>query len=115
MDQMDVAVFNAAVADYTPVEPHEKKVKRGAGAWSIELKPTKDIAGEMGKRKKPGQLLVGFALETDNEVEHARSKLKKKNSWSLLKKTSGNQLKVKNAKFPSISKSQSLPLKKTAE
>jgi phosphopantothenoylcysteine decarboxylase/phosphopantothenate--cysteine ligase len=79
MDQMDVAVFNAAVADYTPVVSHERKVKRGAGTWSIELKPTKDIAAEMGKRKKPGQLLVGFALETDNEVEHARSKLKKKN------------------------------------
>lgn len=79
MDQMDVAVFNAAVADYTPVLSHKKKVKRGAGAWSIELKPTRDIAAEMGKRKKPGQVLVGFALETDNEVEHARSKLKKKN------------------------------------
>ena len=79
MDQMDVAVFNAAVADYTPVVSHKKKVKRGAGAWSIELEPTKDIAAEMGKRKKSGQVLVGFALETDNELEHARSKLKKKN------------------------------------
>jgi len=79
MDQMDVAVFNAAVSDYTPASPYGKKVKRGDGAWSIELKPTRDIAAEMGKRKKEGQVLVGFALETDNEVEHARMKLEKKN------------------------------------
>ena len=43
------------------------------------MKPTKDIAGEMGKAKKKGQLFVGFALETDNELEHARSKLQRKN------------------------------------
>jgi phosphopantothenoylcysteine decarboxylase/phosphopantothenate--cysteine ligase len=79
MDQMDVAVFNAAVSDYTPVSSSVKKVKRGTGAWSVELKPTRDIAAEMGKRKKEGQVLVGFALETDNELEHARQKLKKKN------------------------------------
>lgn len=79
MNQMDVAVFNAAVSDYTPVSPQGKKVKRGAGEWSIELKPTRDIAAEMGKRKREGQVLVGFALETDNELEHARRKLEKKN------------------------------------
>ena len=56
-----------------------KKIKRGTDAWSVELKPTRDIAAEMGKRKKEGQVLVGFALETDNELEHARQKLKKKN------------------------------------
>jgi phosphopantothenoylcysteine decarboxylase/phosphopantothenate--cysteine ligase len=79
MDQMDVAVFNAAVSDYTPVSSFEKKVKRDDGTWTIELKPTRDIAAEMGKRKKAGQLMVGFALETDNELEHARQKLEKKN------------------------------------
>lgn len=79
IDLVDVAVFNAAVSDYTPAAPHEKKVKRDDGVWSIELIPTRDIAAEMGKRKKSGQVLVGFALETDNEIEHARKKLKKKN------------------------------------
>jgi phosphopantothenoylcysteine decarboxylase/phosphopantothenate--cysteine ligase len=79
MDRMDVAVFNAAVSDYTPAAPHGKKVKRSDGVWSIELKPTRDIAAEMGKRKKAGQVLVGFALETDNEIENARKKLEKKN------------------------------------
>jgi phosphopantothenoylcysteine decarboxylase/phosphopantothenate--cysteine ligase len=77
--QMDIAVFNAAVSDYTPAEPSGKKVKRGEGEWIIRLEPTRDIAAEMGRRKSKGQVLVGFALETDNEEEHAFSKLKKKN------------------------------------
>jgi len=79
MDRMDIAVFNAAVSDYTPVSASGKKVKRGSGEWTIQLKPTKDIAAEMGRRKSAGQVLVGFALETDNEMEHARMKLEKKN------------------------------------
>ncbi len=79
MDRMDIAVFNAAVSDYTPVSASEKKVKRGTGEWTIQLKPTLDIAAEMGRRKSAGQVLVGFALETDNEMEHARLKLEKKN------------------------------------
>ena len=79
MEKMDIAVFNAAVSDYTPVSASGKKMKRGTGELTIQLKPTKDIAAEMGRRKSAGQVLVGFALETDNEVEHARLKLEKKN------------------------------------
>jgi len=79
MEQMDIAVFNAAVSDFTPVSTSGMKVKRGTDEWTIRLKPTKDIAAEMGRRKVSGQLLVGFALETDNELEHARKKLEKKN------------------------------------
>lgn len=79
MEKIDVAVFNAAVSDYTPAEPSGKKVKRGEGDWTIRLEPTRDIAAEMGRRKSKGQVLVGFALETDKEEEHARSKLEKKN------------------------------------
>ena len=74
-----MAVFNAAVSDYTPVEASGKKVKRGEGEWILRLEPTSDIAAEMGRRKTEGQVLVGFALETDKEEEHALSKLKKKN------------------------------------
>ncbi len=77
--QMDVAVFNAAVSDYTPAEAMDKKLKRGEGEWTLRLKPTRDIAAEMGRLKTPGQLLVGFALETDREEENAHSKLKRKN------------------------------------
>jgi len=79
MDRMDIVVFNAAVSDYTPASVSGKKVKRGTGEWSIQLKPTRDIAAAMGQRKSEGQVLVGFALETDNEEEHALRKLEKKN------------------------------------
>jgi phosphopantothenoylcysteine decarboxylase / phosphopantothenate---cysteine ligase len=79
MEQMNIAVFNAAVSDYTPVTTSDKKVKRGDEEWSIRLKPTRDISAEMGKRKLAGQLLVGFALETNNELENALRKLENKN------------------------------------
>jgi len=79
MEQMNIAVFNAAVSDYTPVSTSDKKVKRGEEEWSIRMKPTRDIAAEMGKRKLAGQLLVGFALETNNEMENALRKLENKN------------------------------------
>lgn len=75
----DIIVMCAAVADYTPVETLDKKIKKKTESLSIELKPTKDILGELGKRKKSTQLLIGFALETDNELANAKIKLKKKN------------------------------------
>jgi len=79
MEQMDIAVFNAAVSDFTPVSVSGSKVKRDKEEWTLRLKATRDIAAEMGKIKTAGQLLVGFALETDNELESARRKLEKKN------------------------------------
>jgi phosphopantothenoylcysteine decarboxylase/phosphopantothenate--cysteine ligase len=54
-------------------------VKRGKELWSIQLEPTRDIAGEMGKRKSSNQLFVGFALETEQGVEYAQEKMQKKN------------------------------------
>ncbi|MCK3685011.1 bifunctional phosphopantothenoylcysteine decarboxylase/phosphopantothenate--cysteine ligase CoaBC [Maribellus sp. YY47] len=75
----DGAVMCAAVADFTPVDKAREKTKRGKENWSIELQPTKDIAAELGKLKKENQLLVGFALETNNELENAGTKLVKKN------------------------------------
>jgi phosphopantothenoylcysteine decarboxylase/phosphopantothenate--cysteine ligase len=79
IDSVDVAVFNAAVADFTPVENFDKKVKRGNESWSIQLEPTRDIAGELGNRKSSKQLFVGFALETEKGVEYAKGKMQKKN------------------------------------
>lgn len=76
---VDIAVFNAAVSDFSPVDSAPAKVKRGEGEWTIKLKPTVDIAAELGKDKRADQLFVGFALETDHELEHARTKLEKKN------------------------------------
>jgi phosphopantothenoylcysteine decarboxylase/phosphopantothenate--cysteine ligase len=77
--QCDGAVMTAAVADFTPANPLSEKNKRGKENWNLELKPTNDIAATLGKMKKPGQLLVGFALETTNEKSNAQQKLQKKN------------------------------------
>jgi phosphopantothenoylcysteine decarboxylase/phosphopantothenate--cysteine ligase len=77
--QCNVIVFAAAVADYTPKYVSETKIKKKEEQFSIELIKTKDIAGELGKLKTDKQVVVGFALETDNEFENAQEKLKKKN------------------------------------
>lgn len=77
--QTDIAVFAAAVADYSPKKKHSQKIKKKTSTLSLELEKTPDIALTLGKEKRPDQLLVGFALETQNELEHARAKMKKKN------------------------------------
>ena len=73
----DGAVMCAAVADYTPAEVSDTKLKKGDGELFIRLRRTRDIAAELGARKE-GRLLVGFALETDDEEAHAESKLERK-------------------------------------
>ena len=73
------AVMCAAVADFTPVNVENQKTKRGNDNWNLELKPTKDIAKTLGEAKGDGQVLVGFALETANELNNAKQKLTKKN------------------------------------
>ena len=76
----DAAILSAAVADYTPSEVVDQKMKRKAGVnLDLTLKPTKDIAAELGKLKKGSQKIVGFALETCDELTHAQQKLEKKN------------------------------------
>lgn len=76
---VNAAILCAAVADFTPETVFDSKKKRGEDDLIVRLKPTKDIAEALGKSKKKGQVLVGFALETDNELVHATSKLKRKN------------------------------------
>lgn len=76
--EADGAVMCAAVADYTPVHTSNSKIKKSDDEISIRLRKTKDIAAEAGKIKD-GRLLVGFALETDNETDNARNKLQRKN------------------------------------
>lgn len=78
-DQCDIVVSCAAVADFTPKEKSDTKIKRGKTDLNLELQPTQDIAAELGRRKKAGQLLIGFALETDDEACNAVLKLRKKN------------------------------------
>jgi len=75
----DIAVMSAAVADYTASQPSDRKIKKENKAFEISLTPTRDILATMGSLKKENQFLAGFALETDNEADNARAKLKKKN------------------------------------
>lgn len=77
--EADAVVMAAAVADYTPVTPAKMKIKKSDENLSIPLQRTTDILSTLGSGKRPGQILVGFALETDNEIANAQSKLKRKN------------------------------------
>jgi phosphopantothenoylcysteine decarboxylase/phosphopantothenate--cysteine ligase len=83
--RMDGAVMCAAVADFTPAVVSAVKIKKAAngdpkkcGGLTIDLVPTKDIAADLGRTKRADQMLVGFALETDNEEANARGKLERK-------------------------------------
>ena len=75
----DGAILCAAVADFTPLKVAESKVKREHDNLVLELKPTMDIAAAVGQMKMDSQFLVGFALETNNEMENALAKMKRKN------------------------------------
>ena len=76
----DTAILCAAVADFTPSTITDRKIKReGSGGMHLDLQPTQDIARELGRMKQKGQKLIGFALETDHEIEHAQGKLQRKN------------------------------------
>jgi phosphopantothenoylcysteine decarboxylase / phosphopantothenate---cysteine ligase len=77
---MDLTVMAAAVADYSPVNVADEKIKKTGGTLTVELTKTKDILKSLGDKKSADQVLVGFALETNNEKEHAIDKLKRKNA-----------------------------------
>lgn len=77
--QANAAILCAAVADFKPENMVQQKIKREKDDLVIRLKPTHDIAAQLGKMKKEGQRLVGFALETNNEMAHAQDKLVRKN------------------------------------
>ncbi len=85
----------AAVADFTPEIIAETKIKKSNQQNEIKLKPTKDILLELGKRKSKKQTLIGFALETDNEISNAKSKIKNKKLDLIVL----NSLKDKGAGF----------------
>jgi phosphopantothenoylcysteine decarboxylase/phosphopantothenate--cysteine ligase len=76
--RMDIVVKAAAVADYRPVETASQKIKKGKDEIALRLARTEDILENLGKRKK-GQILVGFAAETEHLLDHARKKMKQKN------------------------------------
>ncbi|MFN0274235.1 MAG: bifunctional phosphopantothenoylcysteine decarboxylase/phosphopantothenate--cysteine ligase CoaBC [Chitinophagales bacterium] len=81
IDEQDIFIAAAAVSDFSPETQASEKIKKSVeieGGFSIRLKKNKDILSEMSRNKKAGQLMVGFALETENEVENAKKKLKEK-------------------------------------
>jgi len=94
--EVDIAIFSAAVADYTPKFVSSQKIKKKDASLTIELKPTKDILASVGKIKED-QFLVGFALETDDEVNNAKDKLNRKNLDLIVL----NSLQDKGAGFKS--------------
>ncbi|KQS33794.1 bifunctional phosphopantothenoylcysteine decarboxylase/phosphopantothenate--cysteine ligase CoaBC [Dyadobacter sp. Leaf189] len=77
--EQDVVIFAAAVADYTPKYVADQKIKKQGGEMVLELTKTQDIAGTLGRDKGEKQLLIGFALETENEIQNAAEKLARKN------------------------------------
>ena len=77
--ECNIAIFSAAVADFTPEITSSKKIKRKSDSLEIKLIPTRDIAFEAGKLKRSDQINIGFALESENEIFNAQEKLKKKN------------------------------------
>ncbi|HVZ83669.1 MAG TPA: bifunctional phosphopantothenoylcysteine decarboxylase/phosphopantothenate--cysteine ligase CoaBC [Terracidiphilus sp.] len=83
MDEATMVVKAAAVADYKPVHPSEQKLKR-TGPLTLELAPTEDILAEVVRRRKPGQLIVGFAAETENRMENGRAKLLRKGADAIV-------------------------------
>jgi phosphopantothenoylcysteine decarboxylase/phosphopantothenate--cysteine ligase len=74
-----ITIMAAAIADYTPVKKENQKIKKEKDNLTLQLKKTTDILFELGKAKKKNQFLVGFALESQNELSNAQKKLKNKN------------------------------------
>jgi len=91
----DIAILAAAVADFTPEKVTREKIKKTGDDIILRLKPTIDIAATLGNLKKKTQIIAGFALETDNEIANATSKLKLKNLDIIVL----NSLKDKGAGF----------------
>lgn len=91
----DITIMAAAVADYRPVEKAREKIKKSGAPFTLELAPTRDILRSLGEMKKPGQVLVGFALETTDGETYAAEKLTRKNADMIVL----NSLQDKGAGF----------------
>lgn len=95
IDDADIIVMAAAVADYTPAQVSDEKLKKKDGDMSVEMKRTGDILKEAGKIKKTYQYICGFAMETQNLIENARAKLEAKNADMIV----ANSLRTEGAGF----------------
>lgn len=83
MNEATIVIKAAAVADYRPVMVSDQKLKR-SGPLTLELAPTEDILAEVARRRKPGQLIIGFAAETENRMENGRAKLLRKGADAIV-------------------------------
>ena len=95
IEEVELGIFAAAVSDYKPIVVSNQKIKKSEDKIIMELVKNKDILGDVGLKKKSNQTIVGFALETENELENAKSKLKKKNLDMIIL----NSLQDKGAGF----------------
>lgn len=95
MEEQDIIIKAAAVADYRPVNPAEEKIKKQEDDMSIRLERTDDILGYIGEHKRPGQFICGFSMETQNMIENSRKKLLKKKADMIV----ANNLKQEGAGF----------------
>ncbi len=95
MEEQDIIVKSAAVADYRPINPADEKVKKKDGEMSILLERTDDILKYVGEHKKQGQFICGFSMETENMLENSKAKLEKKNLDMIV----ANNLKQAGAGF----------------
>ena len=93
--EQDIIIKAAAVADYRPAQVGTEKIKKKEGDMSIPLTRTRDILGWLGERRRPGQILCGFSMETENLLENSRAKLEKKHVDMII----ANNLKVEGAGF----------------
>lgn len=94
-DEQDIIIKAAAVADYTPETTADHKLKKSEGDMSIPLKRTKDILKALGEKKREGQIICGFSMETDNMLENSRKKLDSKNCDMIC----ANSLRTQGAGF----------------
>ena len=93
--EQDAIIKAAAVADYRPAVMAQEKIKKNQGELNIPLERTDDILGYLGQRKKEGQFLCGFSMETENLLENSRAKLERKNLDMVV----ANSLKQEGAGF----------------
>lgn len=110
-EEADIVIKAAAVADYTPVNTAENKIKKSSDFSVIELKKTKDILKSIGSRKKAGQFICGFSMETENMLENSRKKLESKNIDMIV----ANNLKTEGAGFATDTNVITLITKYSAE
>ena len=119
-ERTDVAVLAAAVADYRPAEIAASKIKKSGQTLTLQLEKTPDILAALGKSKHKGQTLIGFALETENEVANAKKKLSEKNADvivlnSLRDEGAGFNVQTNKVSFITSNGIEALPLKSKNE